>query len=579
MASVAHACLDTVALLTRLVVDFVRSPPPPVLLFLLGPLILPLVIFELVFASRWAVRKAQQAAQRRCDPLLQLSATELASRICSGKLTSRQLTELAIARLRQGEEELRLNAVAAARFDAALREADAADAAVASGSVPTDWRGALWGVPLVVKECFEMPALPFTAGIGSRRGCTGKALNPALARLHGHPLLATTNVSEACMFHETANVVYGRTRNPHDVTRSPGGSSGGCAAAVAHCAAPLAVTSDVGGSTRIPALYCGLFGHKPTGGTVPNSHTLPHVPPDSLVGRFCQLGPTSRHAIDLHPLLCKLAGPDGCDRMVRPDAKQRLLSIGGDPLSVGVRSLRVLVLSEPFLPWALRSRLHPDLRRAQAEAAKALEGLGCEVQHLDGEAMRRLLPEVPHAFSIWAAMLGSAQAVPFRRLISDGRPSELSVIGALREAVTSLVCGGASSRHTLPAIGLALVEELDALFPSVRQLMLRRGDALRARFDALLSDGRTVLLVPSLLTPAPRHHENLLRFPDAAQTGLFNVMQLPATAVPLPPPRGAQAGRRASLPLGCQLVSGFGSDHLTLAVAIALERAGVARSW
>ena len=173
MASVAHACLDTVALLTRLVVDFVRSPPPHVLLFLLGPLILPLVIFELVFASRWAVRKAQQAEQRRCDPLLQLSAAELASRICSGKLTSRQLTELAIARLRQGEEELRLNAVAAAHFDAALREADAADAAVASGRVPTDWRGALWGVPLMVKECFEMPALPFTAGIGSRRGCTG----------------------------------------------------------------------------------------------------------------------------------------------------------------------------------------------------------------------------------------------------------------------------------------------------------------------------------------------------------------------------------------------------------------------
>ena len=104
------------------------------------------------------------------------------------------------------------------------------------------------------------------------------------------------------------------------------------------------------------------------------------------------------------------------------------------------------------------------------------------------------------------------------------------------------MCGGASSRHTLPAIGLALVEELDALFPSVRQLMLRRGDALRARFDALLSDGRTVLLVPSLLTPAPRHHENLLRFPDAAQTGLFNVMQLPATAVPLPPPARSTGG-------------------------------------
>ena len=118
--------------------------------------------------------------------------------------------------------------------------------------------------------------------------------------------------------------------------------------------------------------------------------------------------------------------------------------------------------------------------------------------------------------------------------------------------------------------------------------MLRRGNALRARFDALLSDGRTVLLVPSLLTPAPRHHENLLRFPDAAQTALFNVMQLPATAVPIPSPRATSNGQRrgrgeslghaTTLPLGCQVVAGFGSDHLTLAVAIALERAGVARS-
>ena len=190
-----------------------------------------------------------------------------------------------------------------------------------------------------------MPALPFTAGIGSRRGCTGKALNPALARLHGHPLLATTNVSEACMFHETANVVYGRTRNPHDVTRSPGGSSGGCAAAVAHCAAPLAVTSDVGGSTRIPALYCGLFGHKPSGGTVPNTRTLPHVGADSLVSRYCQLGPTTRHAIDLWPLLCKMGGPDGADRATRLECKEALLA--SNPEAVDVRAARAVATAAP----------------------------------------------------------------------------------------------------------------------------------------------------------------------------------------------------------------------------------------
>ena len=549
-----------------------HSPPPLTLFVLLGPFVMPLILAELLVASRRAIlsNKRLQADGRRSsckatsDPLLRCSATELSHRIRAGKTTSRQLTQAAIAQLQQ-VEQAGVCALNAERFEDALREADAADAAVARGDVPTDWRGALWGVPIVVKECFEMPRMPYTAGIGSRRGRRGIALNPALSRLHGQPILATTNVSEACMFHESANVVYGRTRNPQDLTRSPGGSSGGCAALVAACAAPLAVTSDVGGSTRIPALYTGLFGHKPTGGTVPNTRTLPHVAPTSRVGRYCQLGPTARHAVDLHPLLAKLAGADGTDRMVRPEAKERLLAI--DPLGVDVRGLRVLVLTEPFLPWFFRSGFHPDLRDAQARAAEALEALGCAVTRLDGAAMRAALPEVPHAFSIWAAMLGSAQPVPFRQLISDGRApgDELTVVGALREAVACLLGGGASARHTLPAIALALIEDLESAFPTMRTAMLAKGEALRARFDAMLADGRTVLLVPSLLTPAPRHHENLLRFPDAAQTGLFNVMELPATAVPICAPGGSARGHghgrsrsRTDLPLGVQVVAGLG---------------------
>ena len=148
---------------------------------------------------------------------------------------------------------------------------------------------------------------------------------------------------------------------------------------------------------------------------------------------------------------------------------------------------------------------------------------------------------------------------------------ELTVYRALLELGRCLWGGGASARHTLPAIGLAIVEEIDASFPSMRAAMKARGERLRERLNALLGGGDAVLLLPSLLTPAPRHHENLLRFPDAAQTGLFNVMELPATAVPL----GTGSGR---LPLGCQVVAGFGHDQVSLAVAIALEREGVARS-
>ena len=368
-----------------------------------------------------------------------------------------------------------------------------------------------------------------------------------------------------------ASQVYGRSVNPHGGgTRTPGGSSGGAAALVAAAGAPLAVTSDVGGSTRIPSLYCGLFGHKPTGGTIPNSGTLPHVPPDSLVSIYCQLGPTTRHACDLYPLLVTLAGADGIDRVCRPEARASLLA--ASPRDVDVASLTVFVFDEPFLPWPLRSGLHPELRAAQARAVAALSARGCKVVHI-GHAE---LPETAYAFSIWSATLAAAQALPFRHIISDGRrdgPYTVWQVGF--EAIRCLRGGGQTARHTLPAVGLALVETLDAcldrLFSS-RRTMIGKGLKLRARLDALLGAGTAVLVCPSLLTPAPRHHENLLRFPDAGQCGLWNVLALPATAVPL------GADPRTKLPLGCQVVGGYGCDRVTIAVAEELEKMGVAKA-
>ena len=510
------------------------------------------------------------------EPLLEQSATELASKIRRGELTSRKLTEFCIARVRAVNPDL--NAVASMR-EAALAEADAADAAVRSGTVPQD--AVLWGVPCVVKECFEIAGQPFTAGIASLRGQRGVETAPAVLRLQaaGVVVIASTNVSEGCMFHESANPIYGRTNNPHDCGRTPGGSSGGAAAVVAACGAPLALTSDVGGSTRIPALYCGLFGHKPTGGTVPNTRTLPHVGPNSLVGRYCQLGPTARHACDLMPMLRLIAGGDGVDAMVRPDARASLLtdvdgggngddSVNGDGDAIDavcVASVRVLDFSEPFMPRLLRCALHPELRAAQSRLLASLRRLGCEVAPI-GVAE---LPEARDAFSIWGAMLG-AVATPFMRILSDRRSPPLSVARALGETLVCVVRGGVSARHTLPAVGLALVESINRLFPAQQAALEAAGARLSARLDALLADGRTVIVLPSVLAPAPRHHENLLRFPSTSQTGLFNVMQLPATAVPL----GLSS---RGLPLGCQIVAARGADAVTIALACALEREGVAR--
>ena len=241
----------------RWVRDLYHSPPTPLLL-ILGPIVLLHVLVE-QFRRWW--RGAPKHLPPCADELLKQSATALASRIRRGELTSRELTDRCIARLEQIEPQL--NALVGERFAEARADADAADAAVRAGTVPAS--APLWGVPVVVKECFEVRGQPFTAGVVYRRGRIGVENSPPVARLQaaGCVLVGVTNTSESCMFHESANPVFGRSCNPHDLGRTPGGSSGGAAAVVGACGTPLAVTSDVGGSTRIPAFYCGLFGHKP----------------------------------------------------------------------------------------------------------------------------------------------------------------------------------------------------------------------------------------------------------------------------------------------------------------------------
>ena len=526
----------------RWVRDLYHSPPTPLLL-ILGPIVLLHVVVE-QFRRWW--RGAPKHLPACADDLLKQPATALASKIRRGELTSRELTDRCIARLAQIEPQL--NALVGERF--AEARAGTVPASAPSGACPS---GVLRG------------ARP--AGHGGRglpaRAHRRRELAACRLQAAGCVLVGVTNTSESCMFHESANPVFGRSCNPHDLGRTPGGSSGGAAAVVGACGAPLAVTSDVGGSTRIPAFYCGLFGHKPTGGTIPNTRTLPRLSLADAISRYCQLGPTTRHAADLYPLLQVIAGPDGIDASVRPDASERLMRRG--PADVDVKSLTVYSFEEPFMPWPLRCGLHPDVRDAHRATAAALRRMGCRVVPIG----RAELPETSMAFSIWAALMSSSGQEPFIETLSDGRSTPLTNLGALWELACCLPTG-ASARHTAPGAGLALVEQIEKLSP-LGGYMKAKGARLRRRLDRLLGDGSAVLLGPPPLTPAPRHHENLARFTNSAQTSLFNVMELPATAVPT----GLSGD---GLPVGVQVVGGFGHDEVTIAVAIALEAAGAARA-
>ena len=193
----------------------------------------------------------------------------------------------------------------------ARERADRADAARARGEC---W-GPLHGLPITVKDCIETAGLRTTAG--SERLATHVPVRDAavVERLTraGAVIFGKTNTPEFAFDWQTSNALHGTTNNPWDETRSPGGSSGGSAAAIAAGFAALEVGSDIGGSIRIPAHCCGIFGHKPTWGIVPQRGHIPGLPGSRIETDINVLGPLARSAGDLELALDVLSGPSELD--------------------------------------------------------------------------------------------------------------------------------------------------------------------------------------------------------------------------------------------------------------------------
>jgi len=336
------------------------------------------------------------------------------------------------------------------------------------------------------------------------------------------------------MWMESDNRVYGLTRNPYDPARTVGGSSGGEGALLGAGAAPFGLGSDVGGSIRMPAFFCGVFGHKPTGGLVPNLGQFPCSINEGA--RYLTTGPLCRRAADLMPLLRILAGPDPEDPWVVP---WRL----GDPDRVSPKSLRVFVV--PDNGWL---SVAPSLRAAQRRAADALANRGASVEERRIDGLR-------HSLEIWSSMLRLAGGPSFKYLMGGG-PEVLAGRELLRWAL-------GRSPHTLPAIGLGLLESIEGLAPGRSARWMRRGLALRRELSDLLGDDG-LLLYPPYTKPAPLHRTPLLPPFQWVYTAIFNALELPVTQVPL----GLD---RRGLPLGVQVVASHGRDHLSIAAARWLE--------
>ncbi|PYS75892.1 MAG: amidase, partial [Acidobacteria bacterium] len=227
------------------------------------------------------------------DEIIYSSATELARAIVEKEVSSEEVVNAHLARIEEANPKL--NAVVRLTADAARARAREADAALARG----DTWGPLHGVPVTIKDAFETAGVVSVGGTRGRAGYVPQEDAAGVARYKsaGAVVLGKTNVPEVSFAFESDNLVYGQTKNPYDLTRTPGGSSGGEAAAIASGMSPLGLGSDAGGSIRVPAHFCGIAGIKPTSGRTPRTGHFP--PMGGLLDSIWQIGPLARRVEDL----------------------------------------------------------------------------------------------------------------------------------------------------------------------------------------------------------------------------------------------------------------------------------------
>ncbi|KAG5676296.1 hypothetical protein PVAND_006143 [Polypedilum vanderplanki] len=484
---------------------------------------------DLVLEFYWGEKK-------KCPPLkkdffITKSVVEIAELIRNQDITVYQVVNAYINRIIETNPVL--NAVIDGPFLDALDEAQKLDKRISNGLISEEEfnEKKLLGVPFTTKDSTAVAGRLQTLGLTSRKNFKAKedAECVRLLKEAGAIIIATTNIPEVNRWQETRNNLIGQTNNPYDLRRTVGGSSGGEAALISSCGTAFGLGTDIGGSIRMPAYYCGIFGHKPTSGLVNTRGCTMRTGLEK--NTMVVAGPMTRYAIDLKPIFEVLIGPKNAQMLKLNE-------------NVDVKKLKYFYCLD-----------NGDMRCSAlcSDVKNTINKVVTHFYNISGSDVQMVkLKGIEYTSKLWRYWM-TQEPAEFAYLLGNSKK-----INPITELLKKL---SGQSEFTWASI-LSLI---DSILPAEKaEKMKKITSDLIQEVDELLGDDG-ILIMPSYTYQAPFHYAPLIQIYNFSYWSILNVLHLPTTQVPM----GLNS---QGLPLGIQIVATKNRDRHCLAVAEELDR-------